>query len=317
MKKCLIYFELPEAYIAQLKQIANQFEFISCNDESELREHLADMEVLATFMAKFDAKLLASAPHLKWIQAITAGVDNLPLQEIKEREIILTNARGVHKIHMAEYALAAMINMARNFHVMHRNQLKGKWDRTVPQTEIHGQVVGIVGLGSIGKEIAKKASFFGMRVIGVQKEPAAVKHVEAVYGPEEMETVFKESDYVINLLPLTENTKGIIDKRYFGSMKPTAFFINIGRGPTVNQDDLVDALITKRIAGLVADVYQEEPLHEDSPLWKLENVILTPHIAGVSPNYMARALEILQHNLKAYVHKSGEMLNVIDLNKAY
>jgi phosphoglycerate dehydrogenase-like enzyme len=317
MKKCLIYFELPETYIAQLKRIANQFEFVSCSDASELSEHLADAEILATFVAQFDAKLLASAPSLKWIQAITAGVDNLPLKEIKEREIILTNMRGIHKIQMAEYAIAAMINLARNFHVMHRHQLQEKWDRTMPQAEIYGQVVGIVGLGSIGKEIARKASFLGMRVIGVRKEPQAVEHVERVYGPEEMDSVFKESDYVINLLPLTEDTKGIIDKRYFSSMKASACFINIGRGPTVNQDDLVEALKTKRIAGLAADVYIEEPLPEDSALWKLENVILTPHIAGVSPNYMIRAMEIMQHNLKAYVHKSGEMLNVIDLKKAY
>jgi phosphoglycerate dehydrogenase-like enzyme len=257
------------------------------------------------------------APNLKWIQAITAGVDKLPLNEIKEREIILTNVRGVHKIHMAEYAIAAMINLARNFHVMHRNQLKGKWDRTMPQTEICGQVVGIVGLGSIGKEIADKASFFGMRVIGVQKDPRAVENVERVYGPEEMDAVFKESDYVINLLPLTEDTKGIIDKRYFGLMKQTACFINIGRGPTVNQKDLVDALQAKRMAGLVADVYAEEPLAENHPLWKLKNVILTPHIAGASPNYMKRAMEIMQHNLKVYVEKSGEMINMIDFKRAY
>lgn len=317
MKKCLIYFELPEGYIAQLKQIANQFEFISCSDAPELGQHLADAEILATFTARFDAELLASAPHLKWIQAITAGIDNLPLKEIEERDIILTNTRGIHEIQMAEYAIAAMINLARNFHVMHRNQLKQKWDRTMPQSEIYGQVVGIVGLGSIGKEIARKASFLGMRVIGVRKEPQAVEHVERIYGPEEMESVFKESDYVINLLPLTEDTKGIIDKHYFSAMKASACFINIGRGPTVNQDDLVEALKTKRIAGLVADVYQEEPLPEDSALWKLENVILTPHIAGVSPNYMMRAMEVMQHNLKAYVQKSGEMLNLIDLKKAY
>jgi phosphoglycerate dehydrogenase-like enzyme len=317
MKKCLIYFELPEGFIAQLKQIANPFEFISCSDASELDQHLADTEILATFVAPFDAELLASAPRLKWIQAITAGIDHLPLKEIKESEIILTNTRGIHEIQMAEYAIAAMINLARNFHVMHRNQLNQKWDRTMPQSEIYGQVVGIVGLGRIGKEIARKASFLGMRVIGVRRKPQAVEHVERVYGPEEMEAVFKESDYVINLLPLTEDTKGFIDKRYFGSMKASACFINIGRGPTVNQEDLLEALKTKRIAGLVADVYQEEPLPEDSALWKLENVILTPHIAGVSPNYMIRAMEIMQHNLKAYVHKSGEMLNVIDLKKAY
>jgi phosphoglycerate dehydrogenase-like enzyme len=317
MKKGLIYFELPEAYIAQLKQIANPFEFIICKDESALIEHLSDAEILFNFIARFDARLLELAPNLKWLQTVTAGVDHLPLKEINDRGIILTNVRGIHKIQMAEFAIAAMINLARNFQVMFRNQVKGKWDRSVPQSSIFGRVVGIIGLGSIGKEIADRASFFGMRVIGVRKDPRAVKNVERVYGPEEMDAVFKESDYVINLLPLTADTKGIIDKRCFGLMKQTACFINIGRGPTVNQKDLVDALQTKRIAGLVADVYAEEPLAENNPLWEFENVILTPHIAGVSPNYMKQAIEIMRHNLKVYVEKSGEMINVIDFKKAY
>lgn len=317
MKKCLIYFQCPEKYIAQLKKIANPYEVISCTTESELIRHLPDAEILFIFVAKFDKKLLDSAPHLKWIQAITAGIDSLPLNEINDRGIILTNARGIHKIQMAEFAIASMINLARNFQVMHRNQIIGKWDRSVPQANIFGKVVGILGLGSIGAEIACKASSFGMRVIGVRKNPQPLKNVDRVYGPEEMGKVFKESDYVINLLPLTEETKGIIDRQYFGLMKATACFINIGRGPTVNEADLVDALKRNQIGGLVADVYEAEPLSEDSPLWKLENVILTPHIAGVSPDYIERAMAVMTHNLKVYVEKSGEMINVIDVNNAY
>ena len=317
MKKCLIYLECPEKYIAQLTKIANHYEFISCTDKSVLMKHLSDMEILMIFVAKFEAELLGLAPNLKWIQAITAGVDNLPLKEINDRRIILTNARGIHKIQMAEFAIAAMINFARNFHVMQRNQIKGLWDRSMPQAEIYGKVVGIIGLGSIGEEIARTASFFGMRVLGVRKNPQPMKYAERVYVIEEMDAVFQQSDYIINLLPLTEGTQKIIDKRYFGSMKKTACFINIGRGPTVNQADLVDALKNNQIGGLVADVYEEEPLPEDSPLWELENVILTPHIAGVSPNYMERAMDVITHNLKVYVNQSGEMMNVIDCNKRY
>jgi phosphoglycerate dehydrogenase-like enzyme len=280
-------------------------------------KHLSGVEILIIFVAEFDAELLALAPNLKWIQAITAGVDNLPLKEINDRGIILTNVRGIHKIQMAEFAIAAMINFARNFHLMHRNQIKGLWDRSIPQAEIYGKVVGVIGLGSIGEEIAKKASFFGMRVLGVRKNPRPIEYVDRVYGLEEMDTVFRESDYIINLLPLTAGTRKLIDKRYFGSMKKTACFINIGRGPTVNQTDLVDALKSNRIGGLVADVYEEEPLPEDSPLWKLENVILAPHIAGVSPNYLKRAMDVIRHNLNVYVSQSGEMMNVIDCSSGY
>jgi D-2-hydroxyacid dehydrogenase (NADP+) len=261
--------------------------------------------------------LLALAPNLKWIQAITAGVDNLPLKEINDRGIILTNTRGIHKIQMAEFAIAAMINFARNFHLMHRNQIKGLWDRSAPQAEIYGKVVGIIGLGSIGEEIARKASFLGMQVLGVRQNPRPIKYVDGVYGIEEMDKVFRESDYIINLLPLTTGTRKLIDRRYFGSMKKTACFINIGRGPTVNQADLVDALKGNQIGGLIADVYEAEPLPEDSPLWKLENVILTPHIAGVSPNYLERAMGVIRHNLNVYVSQSGEMINVIDCSSGY
>ena len=317
MRKCVIYLEFPEKYISQLKKIDNHYEFVSCTDKSELMKHLPEMEILVIFVAKFEAELLGLAPNLKWIQAITAGVDNLPLKEINDRRIILTNARGIHKIQMAEFTIAAMINFARNFHLMHRNQIKGVWDRSMPQAEIYGKVAGIIGLGSIGEEIARKASFFGMRVLGVRKNPQPMKYVDQVYGIEEMDAVFQESDYIINLLPLTAGTQKIIDKDYFSAMKKTACFINIGRGPTVNQADLVDALKSNQIGGLVADVYEEEPLPEDSPLWKLENVILAPHIAGVSPNYMKRAMDVIRHNLKVYVSQSGELMNFIDCSSGY
>lgn len=317
MRKCLIYFELPQKHLARLKKITNRFKFISCTEKSELMPHLMDTEILMIFVAEFDAQLLEMAPHLKWIQTITAGVDHLPLKEINARQIILTNARGIHKIQMAEFAVAAMINFARNFHLMCRNQIKGLWDRSIPQAEINAKVAGILGSGSIGAEIAKKASFLGMRVLGVRKNPRPMEFFDRVYGLAEMDAVFQESDYIINLLPLTGDTRKIIDKRYFGVMKHTACFINIGRGQTVNQTDLADALKSHRIGGLVADVYEDEPLPDDSPLWELENVILTPHIAGVSPNYMERAMDVIGYNLKAYVSPYGEMMNVIDSKKGY
>jgi phosphoglycerate dehydrogenase-like enzyme len=317
MNKLVVYFRPPEEFINQLSDLSNKFKLILCTNRDELESHLAETEILITLFAWPDAEMIRQAAQLRWIQALTAGVDFLPLKEIEEHGVILTNGRGIHKIYIAEYAIAAMINLARNFHLIFNNQLKGKWDRSVPQDEIYGSTVGILGLGSIGQEIARKASMLGMRVIGVKNNPVPLEGVGIVYGPTEMDEVFKQSDYVINLLPDTPETIGLIDKSFFSLMKKSACFINLGRGSTVNQADLIDALQTKTICALVSDVYEKEPLPEDSPLWKLDNVILTPHIAGASPKYLERALEIIRHNFKIYTSQSGDMMNIVDLTRGY
>jgi phosphoglycerate dehydrogenase-like enzyme len=316
MTRALIHFELPDSDLERLVQHYPQVEWVRCPDRDALFDHLRETEILLLFLHG-DRDMLDAAPRLRWIQAITAGVDALPLEEIARRGIRLTNGRGIHTIHMAEYAVAAMINLARGFHRMFRNQLQKKWERTVPQGEINGATVGIIGLGAIGREIARRAAFMGMRVIGVRRTRAPLAHVDAIYGPEDMEQVFRQSDYVINLLPATPATAKLIDRRFFGAMKPTASFINMGRGTTVNEADLIDALRRRRIEALVSDVYETEPLPAASPLWEMENVILTPHICGVSPHYMARAMEIIEHNLEVYLSGRGKMMNTVDIAVGY
>jgi phosphoglycerate dehydrogenase-like enzyme len=316
MKRALIHYELPDGYFHRLQQNYPQLDWVRCTDSEKLPALLKETEILLTLF-RCDRKMIDAAPQLKWIQAITAGVDYMPLDEIRRRGILLTNGRGIHKIHMTEYAIAAMINLARGFHLMFRNQLKKKWERSVPQEEIHGATVGIIGLGAIGTEIAKKAALMGMRVIGVRRTPGPVDHVEEVYAPDDMAAVFRRSDYIINLLPYTPKTEKLIDRRFFDQMKPTACFINIGRGPTVNEDDLIETLRHKKIRAMVSDVYHTEPLPPESPLWDLDNVILTPHISGVSPQYMDRAMEIITHNLNVYLSGQGEMVNLVDMQTGY
>lgn len=155
MPRVLIKVDFPEHLINRLREKFPQFDFTVCTDDEKLPEYLGDTEILMVFF-RTTKEVLDMAPNLKWIQGLSAGVERLPLEEIKRRGIILTNGRGVHKIYMAEYAIAAMINLARNFHIMFRNQLKHKWDGSVAQDEIYGSTVGILGLGSIGVEVAKK-----------------------------------------------------------------------------------------------------------------------------------------------------------------
>jgi phosphoglycerate dehydrogenase-like enzyme len=316
MPRILINFEFPEKYINVLREKYGGLEFVVSADKEEVFEYLKNAEILITFF-KCSRKMLDAAPALKWIQAISAGVDYMPLDEVARRHLILTNGRGIHRVHMAEFALASMISLARSFHVMFRNQIHRKWDRSAPQGEINGSVLGIIGLGDIGKEIARKASFLGMHVIGVKRNPEPLEFVEEVYGGRDMGKVFEKSDYIINLLPYTAATERIIDKTYFDLMKESACFINMGRGKTVNEPDLIETLRNGKIRAMVSDVYFEEPLPEDSPLWDLENVILTPHICGMSPKYMERAVKIIDHNLEVYLHRKGEMINLVDLESGY
>ncbi|MBI5895936.1 MAG: D-2-hydroxyacid dehydrogenase [Desulfobacterales bacterium] len=316
MTLAVLNFDLPDPLLARLRQNFPQLSIQRCADKESLFEHLPRAEILMTFM-QCTTKMLDAAPGLKWIQAISAGVDFLPLEEIRRRGILLTCGRGTSTIQMAEYAMAAMINLARNFHVMFRNQVQGKWERGVPQQEIYGATVGILGLGAIGAEIARRAAVMGMRVLGVRRSPAPMEGVAEAWGSDRMADVFRQSDYVINLLPATAETRRIIDQKYFDLMKPTACFISMGRGATVNEPDLIAALRQKKIRGLVSDVYAVEPLPADSPLWALENVILTPHVCGASPQYMARAMEIIEHNLDVYTSGQGEMMHRVDMTKGY
>ena len=314
MANVLIYHKISEDHLEHLKERFPDFNFFACTNKDEMEKHIENADVLVSF--RCTDKMLNRANKLKWVQALSAGVDSFPLDEIKKRGIILTNGKGIHKIHMSEYAIGAMIMLARSFHLMYRNQMNNKWDKKIQNGEIYGSTLGILGLGSIGKEIAKKAEFMGMRIIGVKGNPSFTEHVEKVYSSDDMAEVFKLSDYIINLLPSTAQTDKVIDNKYFSVMKPGACFINMGRGRTVNEEDFIEALKSGKIRAAVSDVFYTEPLPEDSALWDLENIFITPHICGESDKYFDRALEIIDNNLMAFKGE-GDYINLVNIDKGY
>ncbi|MDD4835352.1 MAG: D-2-hydroxyacid dehydrogenase [Lutispora sp.] len=314
MGNILIYHKISEHHLEHLKEKFPDFNFIACTSIGEMEKHIENAEVLVSF--KCTDEMLDRGNKLQWVQALSAGVDSFPLDEIKKRGIILTNGRGIHKIHMSEYAIGAMIMLARSFYLMYRNQINKKWDRKIQNGEIYGSTLGILGLGSIGKEIAKKAEFMGMKVIGVKENPSFTEHVEKVYTSADMAEVFKLSDYIINLLPSTAQTDKIIDNKYFNIMKPGACFINMGRGRTVNEQDFIEALKSGKMRAAISDVFYAEPLPEDSPLWDLDNIFITPHICGESDKYFDRALEIIDNNLMAFKGE-GDYINLVNIDKGY
>lgn len=317
MKKAVIYpIYRPLDSLYQLKKEYPDIDFQICLDREKLPETLHDAEIFIT--GPCTREMVEPAPHLKWIQCYFAGIDAYPMEEIRQRGIILTSGQGIASIQMAEYAICAMIMMARNLPVLARRQQQKKWDRAIVQHEINGATVGILGLGVIGKEIAKKAHLMGMKVIAIdQARYEGLEYIHELYTPDDMAEIFKNSDYVINLLPHYPATDGIIAKRYFDLMKPEASFINMSRGKTVNEEDLIEVLRSNRIRGMVSDVFYNEPLESTSPLWDLENVFITPHLAGLSSKYLEKACVIIRYNLDVYLKGEGTMKNLVDYKRGF
>ncbi len=279
---------------------------------AEAPDHAAEVEVWVGWDVP-DA-VLARAGRLRWVHSTAAGVDNL-LPKLWGRDVLLTNSRGIHAIPVAEHVLACLLVFARNLHVALRHQLHRRW-QPEPGGELWGATVGILGLGAIGQEVARRCRAFGARVVGLRRTPSPVPEVEEVYGPEELEAVLRASQYVVLALPLTPQTRRLIGARELGWMRPEAVLVNVGRGALVDEEALVEALRSGRIRGAALDVFETEPLPPTHPLWELPNVLVTPHVAGNSPRYMDRAIPLFCENLRRYL-RGEELRNVVDPQRGY
>lgn len=313
MIKALINLKINKNNLEKIKEIEG-YEFIIAESSEEIQKYIGDCQVYISFAP--NKKYIELGKNLKWVAALSAGVDYIPMDLIKSKNIILTNGSGIHKTHMAEYTISMMTALSRNLKDIENNSRKKIWDADITQDQIFGKTIGILGLGSIGSEIAKYAKFLGMRVIGTKRSRGSIEYADKVYGKNEMYKVFSSSDFVVNVLPFTAETHKIIDYKYFNKMKNESYYINIGRGKTTNEEDLIRILKEKKIKGAALDVFYNEPLPQESPLWDMGNVIITPHISGVSKMYMDKALNILLPNLLAY-RDNKEMDNVVNLETGY
>jgi len=290
----------------------------------ELEEAMAEAEVLLGFWGPALMELYPDpqalrerAPHLRWIQLTSAGVDRAARSGLLESDLMVTNASGLHATPIGEYVMLQMLMFAKGAHRFVRAQERREWQRWMPQ-ELYGKTVGIVGMGHIGAEVARLSLAFGCRVIATRRS-AAERHDEGgvdVLPASELPTLLAESDFVVLSMPLTEETRNMIGEAELRAMKPTAVLINIARGAVVDEAALVRALKDGTIAGAGLDVFEEEPLPEGSELWGLENVILSPHISGGTEIYNKRATDIFRENLRRYL--AGEpLINLADRNRGY
>lgn len=240
-------------------------------------------------------------PNLKYIQLTSAGFDRVPVDHIARNGIEIHNARGVYSIPMAEYAVGGVLQIYKQFAYFGQNQKNRVWEKHRGLLELSGKTVCIVGCGSVGSECAKRFQAFGCTVIGVATSERIQPFFDAVRPAEELDIVLSGADVVVLTLPLTEKTCHLMDAKRFASMKPGAILVNIARGAVVDTRALEDALKQKRLSGAVLDVFEEEPLGADSPLWDLKNVIITPHNSFVGEHNQKRLAQVVLNNLKDVV----------------
>jgi phosphoglycerate dehydrogenase-like enzyme len=326
---------LPDPLIERLRAVSPrlQVEHRAAGSIDELGDALAEVEVLyTTGMLPAPERV----PNLRWVQGHFAGVDGvIGHPTVQQAHVTLTTSSGVHASNMGEYVLMMMLAFAHRLPRMLEHQARGewtskRWEMFVPR-ELRDSTLGIVGYGSIGREVARLARTFGTRVLAAKRDPArhgdegwqlegtgdpTGDYVERFYAPSALDEMLPECDFVLLIVPLTPETRHLIGPDQLRQMKRDAVLINVARGGVVDEQALIDALQNGVIGGAALDVFSREPLPADSPLWKLPNVILSPHVSGFTPHYDERAMQLFAENLRRYV--AGEkLLNVVDFKHGF
>ncbi len=318
MRKLVVTHNLEQKLLDQIKQIIPDWELIAGKDKEVWQNHVKDAEIIAGWKQGLKDDCLAPESNLKWLQSWSAGVNSMPLEELEAKNILLTSANGVHAFPISESIFALMLGLTRKIHTYVKNQQTKTWHHANMNLELHEKTVGIIGVGAIGKEAAKIAKAFGMKVLGVRHSGMPEEFVDEMYSSDQLDLVLPNCDYVVVTLPLTKKTRQLFGAKQFKKMKSSAFFINIGRGEIVVEADLVHALKESTIAGAGLDVFEKEPLSPDSPLWEMDNVIITPHTSGSTEHYNKRVVEnILIPNLKDYLSGKKPSKNLVDFLKGY
>jgi phosphoglycerate dehydrogenase-like enzyme len=324
--KIVIWPPVDDERLEKVREAAGEARVVNAADEAEARAEAPEADA---FLGKITPPVLAAAKKLRWVQSFTASLEHYLFPELVRHPATLTNMRGLFGDVIADHVFGFLLMFSRNLHRYLRNQIAGRWAPVGGEAErvsfavgggvataidrahfrLADAVLGIVGMGAIGSEIAGRGRAFGMKVLGVDVAPRA-----GVWGIDRLDELLSASDFVVIAAPHTPQTAGMFHRGRLRKMKRTAVLVNIGRGAIVPLADLVAALEAGEIAGAALDVFEVEPLPPDHPLWKREDVILTPHVAAASTVIAERHLEMLLDNVRRFVR--GEPLrNVVDKEK--
>ena len=272
----------------------------------------ASVDVLFAFGIAIDDDLIARMTTLKWIASLATGVDHFLRCPSLKRETIITSARGIHGPAMRETVATLMLALSRDVGRLVHNKAAHRWERGERWPLLAGKTAVVVGIGVSGIAIGELLKAFGMRVTGVSRTPRDIAGFDAMRPTDQLAQAAAEADYVINVLPASAENHGIFSRAVFAAMKPTAVFINVGRGETVDEAALIDCLKDRRIAGAGLDVFQNSPLRDDSPFWDLPNVVISPQQGGYFVGYEEHAMPLLMENMRRFLAgRVGEMENVV------
>lgn len=305
----------------RLQQQFPQYQFVQLENYERVPKEIVDTDVFIGWSLR--PEQLAAARKLKWIHSPAAAVHQLMFPELIQSNVLVTNSTGVHGPVVAEHAITLLLALAKRLPQAMRYQAKKLWsqdrlwnERPRPR-EVEGATVLVIGMGGIGNEFARRAKALGMKVLGVRENPSkGAGEADQIFSPAEIDEVLPKADYVLLCTPVTSATTGVINKARINKMKPEAYIINVGRGPLIIESDLIEALRKNRIAGAALDVFDEEPLPEDSPFWSLENVLVTPHTAAVTERLWERHYQLIVENLNRFV-LGRPLLNEVDKKRGY
>ncbi len=321
MKTIVIGFaeeQLPRLDLSQIAAAAPDYDLLLTTDRQQLEARLPDIEIVFN---SFPHDLITQAPNLRWIQQWGAGADWLLRhpEVVAAEQVTITNGSGIHPIPITEHIFGLLLALGRRIHTQIRQQSRREWHSMPGESlfELADKTLLLIGVGAIGEQTAQVANAFGMRVLGVRRDPSqAVTGVEAMYGADALLELLPQADFVVLTVPLTRETRNLISTRELQAMRESAYIVNIGRGGTIDEAALVAALQNGTIAGAGLDVVEEEPLAATSPLWAMENVIITAHYAGATPRYYERLTALFLDNLHRYL--AGEPLrNVVNKHLGY
>lgn len=292
-----------------------EMQFFFRNDLDE--ELLKSAQIFVTYGEDLHPSHIQTATHLQWIMVASAGLEKMPLEAIASRGIVVTNVRGIHKIPMAESILAHILSIKKSFPVIAENQRKSNWFKKVKSSELYDSTALILGPGAIGGEVGRILRAFGVHTIGCNRSGNTASFMDDIVSFDSLKEVLPKVDIVISLLPSTKETRHLLTYEHFQRMKKTAIFMNFGRGDVIREEELIRALRDGCIETAVLDVFENEPLQEEHPFWKMDNVIISPHVSSHSSQYVVRALHIFSKNLKEWISENGCLENIIDLEKGY
>jgi len=317
----LVLADPTEPRLAMLEELPAETGIAVGNSAEAFVRAAPDATVIFNWslISDLQREVFRMCPNVEWVHSRAAGLDGVLFPELVESPVRLTNGRGVFSQSLGEFVVAAILYFAKDLRRMIRNQAAGVWE-PFDIVDVRGQTVGIVGYGDIGRAVAARVRALGMRVLAVKRHrpPAheANPLAERIYGPEGRIEMISRSDYVVVTAPLTPETLGLIGEPELAAMKPDAMLINVGRGPVIQEAALIEALSEKRIKGAALDVFDTEPLPQGHPFYKLENVLLSPHCADHTPDWMDQAMRLFLAQFERF--RKGEPLrNVVDKKMGY